>query len=102
MRAAASAHALSLLDAPITERDWQARAWERMRDIRATRCGWTLDDALAHPVIGRTVRAFAAQLQREHAQACERRERELRYGRRVIYTGFGYRPARSTLKKGIR
>lgn len=90
----------ALLDTPVTERDWQARAWERMRDIRATRCGWTLDDALAHPVIGRTVRAFAAQLAREHAQACERRERELRYGRKVIHTGYGYRPARPTPQKG--
>lgn len=94
------AQAPSLLDAPVSERDWQARAWERMRDIRATRHGWTLDDALAHPVIGRTVRAFAVQLARDHAQALERRERELRYGRKVTHNGYGYRPARSTPLKG--
>lgn len=82
-----------LLDAPVTDRDWQARAWERMRDLRATRQGWTLDQALEHRVIGAVVRAFGAQLKREAAEAARRAEKEAKFGRKVVWNGFGYVPA---------
>lgn len=82
-----------LLDTPVTDRDWQARAWERMRDVRAKHQGWTLDDALAHPVFGRVVRAFGAQLKRQAADAAARAEKEAKFGRKVVWNGYGYVPA---------
>ncbi|MGL5248646.1 MAG: hypothetical protein ACRC8U_10655 [Brooklawnia sp.] len=81
-----------LLDTPITDRDWQARAWERLRDVRATRHGWTLDDALADPRIGRIVRAFGAQLRQQHEQRQRALEKEARYGQKVEWNGYGYAP----------
>ena len=85
-----------LLCAPITERDWQARAWERLRDVRAKHLGWTLDDALADPVVGRVVRGMAATLKREHDEREARTEKEARFGRKATFNGYGYVPLHST------
>lgn len=81
-----------LLDSPVTDRDWQARAWERMRDVRATHQGWTLDQALEHPAIGRVVRAFGSQLKRQALDAQKRAEKEAKFGRKVVWNGYGYVP----------
>lgn len=82
----------ALVDAPITERDWHAKAWERLRDVRAKRLGWSLDDALAHPTIGGVVRAFAAQLRRQWEVDQLAAAKAARYGQKVHHNGFGYAP----------
>ena len=84
----------ALLDAPITERDWQQRAWERLRDVRAKRLGWTLEDALADPVVGRVVRGLAAQLRRDAEAAAAARRKAARFGHPVTWNGYGYRRVR--------
>ncbi len=81
-----------LLGLGATDRDWQQRAWERLRDVRAKHHGWTLDQALAHETIGRVVRAFAAQLRAEAAASVAREARAARFGRQVVHNGFGFVP----------
>lgn len=83
-----------LLDAPVTERDWQQRAWERLRDVRAKRASWTLDDALAHPIVGRVVRGLAAQLRNDAAVFEAAQRKAERFGHPVTHNGFGYRRVR--------
>lgn len=85
-----------LLTTPITERDWQQRAWEQLRDVRAKHLGWTLDDALADTVVGRVVRGVAATLKREHEEREARAQREARFGRKVTFNGHGYVPTHPT------
>lgn len=85
---------MSLIDLEVTERDFQARAWERMRDVRATHAGWTLDDALAHPTIGRVVRAFGAQLRQQAAREAVDAEKARKFGRKVEWNGYGYKPVK--------
>lgn len=75
-----------------TERDWHARAWERLRDVRAKHLDWTLDDALRHPTIGPVIRGFAAQLRRQHINQQEIARKEARFGRKVEWNGYGYKP----------
>lgn len=82
-----------LVEALITDRDWQARAWERMRDVRAKRQGWSLDDALAHPTIGKVVRAFGAQLRRQWEADQLAAAKSARFGRKVEWNGYGHKPA---------
>jgi hypothetical protein len=81
-----------LIDAPITDRDWQARAWDRLHDVRARNTGWTLDQALAHRTIGPVVRGYAAQLKRDHAAEQAIQEREAKFGRRMVWNGYGMKP----------
>ena len=40
------------------------KAWALLRDVRAQRLGWTVHDALAHPTVGKVVRAIACDLAR--------------------------------------
>jgi hypothetical protein len=84
-----------LIDPQPTQRDWLARAWEHVRNGRPRYAALSLDEALAQPVLGRMLHAYAAQLQRDAAAAAARAAREARYGRRVEWTGFGYRAART-------
>jgi hypothetical protein len=84
----------ALFDQPVTDRDWQVRAWGMLKEPRASNPGWTVDDALAHPVIGRIVRAMGHHL-RHRAQAdADQQQREKRFGRKVEFNGYGYRPVR--------
>jgi hypothetical protein len=82
----------ALVDAPITERDWHAKAWERLRDVRARHLGWTLDDALAHRTIGPVVRGFGAQLRRQWEVDQLAAAKAARFGQKVQHTGYGYAP----------
>jgi hypothetical protein len=86
-----------LVDTAVTERDWLARAWEHIRNGRPRYAALSLDQALEQPVLGRMLRAYAAQLQRDAAAAARTAERTARFGRRVQWTGYGYRnrPARA-------
>lgn len=81
-----------LVDAPVNERDWHALAWKRLADVRAKHHQWTLDDALAHPVIGRVIRAFGAQLRRQHEADQASAAKEAKFGRKVEWNGYGHRP----------
>ena len=81
-----------LIEAPITDRDWQALAWERMRDVRLKRQGWTLDQALAHQTIGKVVRAFGAQLKRQWEADQLADSKAAKFGRKVQFNGYGYAP----------
>ena len=81
-----------LIPEDITERDWHARAWERLRDVRAKRPGWTLDQALAHRTIGPVIRGLAAQLRRDHERGQEIARKEARFGRKMVWNGYGHRP----------
>lgn len=81
-----------LIGIPTTDRDWQTEALRRLTVRNPSAREMTLDQALADPIIGRVVRPFAAQLRREHDAALQRAEREARYGRRVQWNGYGYRP----------
>lgn len=81
----------SLIDPAPTARDWQARAWEHIRRSRPRYAALSLDEALAQPVLGRVLRAYAAQLQRDAQAAAARAAREARFGRRMEWTGFGTR-----------
>jgi hypothetical protein len=80
-----------LPNAQVSERDWLARAWENIRHGRPRYAALGIDEALAQPVLGRMLRAYAAQLQRDDSARAAAAEREARFGRRVQWTGFGYR-----------
>lgn len=73
---------LVLVDAPMTDRDWQSMAWERLAEWRARHMDWTLDDALRHELLAPIVRAYGRHLQAEHARKVREEERAQRYGRR--------------------
>ena len=83
---------LPLIPEELTDRDFQARAWERLREMRAKRPGWSLDQALEHPTVGRVIRAMAAQLRQQHAKALEVERKAARFGRKVEWTGYGHKP----------
>lgn len=87
-----------LVDAPVTERDWQQRAWERLLNNRPQLHGITLDKALADAVLRRIVMGFAAQLSREHAAHLAATAKEAQYGRKVQHNGYGYRPVNKATK----
>lgn len=95
--ACAAADSLAL-DAPVTERDWHALAWQRLHDVRAKHQGWTLDDALAHRVVGPVVRGYAASLRRAFEADQVRAEKEARYGRKVFHNGYGMAPVPKKFK----
>ena len=54
--------------------------------------GWSLDQALEHPTVGRVIRAMAAQLRQQHAKALEVERKAARFGRKVEWTGYGHKP----------
>ena len=83
---------LPLIDAAVTPHDWQARAFERLQASRPRLHDRTLDQALADAVLGRVIRAFAAQLQRNAEAAAKREARAARFGTPVQFNGFGYVP----------
>lgn len=81
-----------LIPEELTDRAFQARAWERLREMRAKRPGWSLDQALEHPTVGRVIRAMAAQLRQQHAKVLEVERKAARFGRKVEWTGYGHKP----------
>ena len=94
-----------LLEHLVTPRDWLARAWERLATYRAAHPDWTLDDALAHPGIGRVVRGFAAQIERDAKTVERHQQRARRYGQAVQHNGYGYAPVpapTTTARRGKR
>ena len=85
-------HTAPLLPEAPCERDWQALAWQRMTRQRLAHPGWSLDDALREPTVGRVLRLFAAQLARDAEILAQHAERAARYGTPVRHNGFGYVP----------
>ena len=58
--------------------DWRAAAWANLPGIRARHPELrTLDQALAHRIVGPVIRAHAAQLRREHQPASRSPRRQL-------------------------
>lgn len=73
-----------LFDAPMTERDWLARALANLQRNCAHLRGMSLDEVLAHPGHGRVVRGYAAQLRVTAAKKEEDAAKAAKYGRRVF------------------
>ena len=73
--------------------------------LRAAHPDWTLDDALAHPGVGRVVRGFAAQIERDAKTVERHQQRARRYGQAVQHNGYGYAPVpapTTTARRGKR
>ena len=65
-----------------------------LKEPRARHPGWSFEDALAHPIIGRIIRAMGHQLKHRADDLARTQEREVRFGRKVEFNGYGVRPVR--------
>jgi hypothetical protein len=73
-----------LPDAQVSDRDWLARAWERLSHGKPRYAAMTLDQALAQPVLQRLVTGCAKVMRADAARWQAEEARVDRYGARPV------------------
>jgi hypothetical protein len=73
-----------LPDAQVSDRDWLARAWERLSHGKPRYAAMTLDQALAQPVLQRLVTGCAKVMRADAARWHAEEARVDRYGARPV------------------
>jgi hypothetical protein len=73
-----------LPDAPVSDRDWLTRAWQRLSHGKPRYAAMTLDQALAQPVLQRLVTGCAKVMRADAARWQAEEARVQRYGARPV------------------